>query len=230
MASTTASNLTAGGSWVGYLTVPASPAGSYAVTASCFFSAKADLQDYNFVPFALTATPVATTTSLASSANPATYGQPVTLTATVTPQGAGTPTGTADFFSGTSGIGSASLNGVNPDRASVTIAAGTPGTYSFMAGLPGRCRLHRLHLPAAHRNGEQGGHQPGSHEDDAVGRSVLGHPDPLRQLGADRGPDRGVPCQNPGRLGHAVLGGHRDHRRGHLPWQRPAHCVAGHQP
>src|SRR5262249_54155907 len=57
----------------------------------------------------------ATTTSLSASPNPSTRGKPVTLTAvvTATSPGAGSPTGSVEFFSGTTDLGSGVLtNGV----------------------------------------------------------------------------------------------------------------------
>ena len=53
----------------------------------------------------------ATTTALHSSLNPSHFGQAVTFTARVNSTGPSTPTGRVKFLDGTTGIGSATLNG-----------------------------------------------------------------------------------------------------------------------
>jgi hypothetical protein len=66
--------------------------------------------------------PALTSTTLTSSPNPSAFAKPVTLTATVTPARAAPapPSGTVTFFDGPTAIGSAPLNGQNPDTATLT--------------------------------------------------------------------------------------------------------------
>ena len=66
-----------------------------------------------------------TTTALSSSLNPSTFGEPVTFTATVTPSGPYAPTGKVKFLDGTTGIGSATLNGGVAKLTKSTLAVGT---------------------------------------------------------------------------------------------------------
>lgn len=70
-----------------------------------------------------------TTTALTSSLNPSTQGQAVTLTATVTSAGP-TPTGKVAFKDGTTGIGSAILNG---GVATLTKSSLVVGTHPITA-------------------------------------------------------------------------------------------------
>ncbi len=72
-----------------------------------------------------------TTTTLTSSLNPAQSGQAVTFTATVTSGFKGTPTGSVNFFSGTTNIGTSSLNGSGV--AALTTSTLTSGSDSITA-------------------------------------------------------------------------------------------------
>ena len=54
--------------------------------------------------------PLTTTTALTTSPNPLADGQPATLTATVTPAPTGSPAGSISFYSGTTLLGTATLN------------------------------------------------------------------------------------------------------------------------
>jgi hypothetical protein len=75
--------------------------------------------------------PILTTVNLTSSPNPSQLNSTVTFTATVTPQsGTGTPTGTVAFYSGSSALGSAMLNG---GLALLSTSALTLGTDTITA-------------------------------------------------------------------------------------------------
>jgi hypothetical protein len=80
-------------------------------------------------------TPAVTTTSLTSSANPSVFGQPVTLTATVSPAGSGgaQPGGTVAFFDGAQQIGTGTLNGQSPDRATLAAPPFAVGSHTLTA-------------------------------------------------------------------------------------------------
>jgi hypothetical protein len=101
--------LTNGGSWVGYLTVPAIAPGSYAVGAQCLAQGKYDVQDYDFVPYTVDA--AATATTLSSSANPTQWGEPVSFSASVTTSTGPVPTGSVTFTSGRTVLGTVALTG-----------------------------------------------------------------------------------------------------------------------
>jgi hypothetical protein len=73
-----------------------------------------------------------TTTSLVSSANPSTHGHPVTFTATVTPAYGGNPSGTVTFKSGTSAIGTGTVN-ASTHKAKFTTSTLPTGTSSIRA-------------------------------------------------------------------------------------------------
>jgi uncharacterized repeat protein (TIGR01451 family) len=70
-------------------------------------------------------------TALASSVNPSTAGQSVAFTATVTSATAGTPTGSVSFISGTTLLGTASLDATA--KAVFTTSMLAPGFYSIRA-------------------------------------------------------------------------------------------------
>jgi hypothetical protein len=71
-----------------------------------------------------------TTTTLMTSLAPVGYGQPVTFTAQVAPAISGTPTGTVSFYSGSTLLGTASLNS---NLASITTSFSGLGAYSINA-------------------------------------------------------------------------------------------------
>jgi sugar lactone lactonase YvrE len=87
---------------------------------------------------ALTVTPpatVTTTTTLTASPNPLTDGQPATLTATVTPAPTGSPAGTISFYSGTTLLGTGTLNASGV--ATFTTSSLVVGADSVTASYPG---------------------------------------------------------------------------------------------
>ncbi len=74
-------------------------------------------------------------TTLVSSGNPAIVGQSVTFTATVTSTTAGTPTGTVQFFSDGTSIGTGTLNGsAITTVATTTLAFGTHSITAVYSG------------------------------------------------------------------------------------------------
>lgn len=73
-----------------------------------------------------------TSTSLVSSANPSTHGNPVTFTATVKPAFGGNPSGTVTFKSGTTAIGTGTVN-ASTHKASFTTSTLPVGTSSIRA-------------------------------------------------------------------------------------------------
>ena len=82
-----------------------------------------------------------TTTGLAASPDPAVAGQSVTFTATVSPVPTGTPTGTVSFYSGTTLLGTATVDSSGVATFSdSSLTAGTAtitAVYSGNAGLAG---------------------------------------------------------------------------------------------
>jgi hypothetical protein len=98
------------------------------------------LGDANFIssassPVTQTVSKAATNTTLASSANPAFINQSITFTATVTPvsPSSGAPSGTVSFLDGAATLGTASLNGANPDIATFTTSTLAVGTHTITA-------------------------------------------------------------------------------------------------
>jgi len=81
------------------------------------------------------ATTIATSTTLTASPNPLADGQPATLTATVSPAPTGSPAGTVSFYSGTTLLGTGTLNasGVATSTTSRLVA----GADSLTAVYPG---------------------------------------------------------------------------------------------
>ena len=79
----------------------------------------------------LTVSPAITTTSLGSSFNPSLAGQSVTFTAAVAPvaSGGGTPTGLVEFFDGTTGLGTETLD--NTGTATFTTTALVAGSHAI---------------------------------------------------------------------------------------------------
>ena len=78
-----------------------------------------------------TLTKFSTSTSVTSSMNPVPQGASVTFTATVTTTGTGTPSGTVEFFSDGTSIGTGTLNGAG--QATLTTSALPAGTRSITA-------------------------------------------------------------------------------------------------
>lgn len=91
---------------------------------------------------ALTGNPLTvTTTALGASPNPSTFGQSVTFTATVSPAPTGAPLGSVNFFSGTTLLGSGTVNSSGVATfSSSALSAGVnsiTAVYSGNAGFAG---------------------------------------------------------------------------------------------
>ncbi|WP_422928206.1 beta strand repeat-containing protein [Singulisphaera sp. PoT] len=119
---------------VATLATTALPVGSDAVTAKY-------LGDSNFAPSTSAASTVtvsqaSTTTSLTATPNPSPFGQPVTLTATISPvsPGTGTASGTVEFFSGTTSLGTATLAGGVATLKPTNIPVGTNSITAHYQG------------------------------------------------------------------------------------------------
>jgi uncharacterized repeat protein (TIGR01451 family) len=82
----------------------------------------------------------ASSTALASSINPSALGQSVAFTATVTSTTAGTPTGSVSFISGTTLLGTASLDA--SAKAVFTTTTLTPGSHSLRATYNGNATFN----------------------------------------------------------------------------------------
>ena len=80
-------------------------------------------------------TAVVTTATLTVSPNPLADGQPATLTATVTPAPTGSPAGTISFYSGTTLLGTGTLNASGV--ATFATSSLVPGADSVTAVYPG---------------------------------------------------------------------------------------------
>jgi hypothetical protein len=107
-----------------------SPVGNYPIVPSLLGT---NLADYTVtvVDGTLTITKAGTTTNLSSSAAATNQDQSVTLTATVASDTTGTPTGTVTFYSGTSAIGTATLNAQGV--ATLTLGSLPPGNDNLTA-------------------------------------------------------------------------------------------------
>ena len=107
-------------------------AGTHPITATY----GGDANDFSSTSAALSETVniASSTTALAASANPAIAGKPLTLTATVATDG-GTAAGTVNFYSGTTLLGSGTLNGAG--AATFTTSSLQAGSYSITANYSG---------------------------------------------------------------------------------------------
>jgi hypothetical protein len=130
---TTIGTVAVGANGHAVLSLTTLPVGIHTITATY-------LGDANFIssastPVTQTVSKASTSTTLASSANPAFINQSITFTATVTPvsPSSGTPSGTVTFLDGAATLGSASLNGANPDIATFTTSTLAVGTHTITA-------------------------------------------------------------------------------------------------
>jgi CubicO group peptidase (beta-lactamase class C family) len=112
---------------------------SYSVAANTTGSTRTGTITIAGLTFTVTqAGPVATTTTVAAAPNPATVGQSVTLTATVKKSsGTGSPTGSVKFASGTTAIGTSTLNGSGVATFSASTNGLPPGSYPVTASYGG---------------------------------------------------------------------------------------------
>jgi hypothetical protein len=127
------------------LTTSALPLGSDAVTAS--YGGDANFTASISALLTQTVNKNGTATAVSSTANPSVYSQPVAFTATVTPtSGAGQATGTVTFFSGSTPVGTPTLNGSG--QATLTISSLAVGTASITAKYNGDANFGPSTSPA----------------------------------------------------------------------------------
>lgn len=110
---------------VASLTTTALPAG--ALTLQVSYPGAGNFLATNSAPFDEKVNE-GTTTTISSSLNPAAYKQSVTLTAHVTPTHSGTPTGTVHFYSGSTLLGTGTLNSSGVATFATSF---TPGAFSI---------------------------------------------------------------------------------------------------
>jgi hypothetical protein len=122
-------------SGVATLTLATLGVGTYNVTAQ--YAGNANFLSSASAAVSVTVSSLATTTSLTSSSNPVTVGQTLTLTATV--QGPYTPDGTVSFLSGSTPLGTGTLNSSGVATLTTTLQAA--GTYSLTAQYSGDADL-----------------------------------------------------------------------------------------
>jgi sugar lactone lactonase YvrE len=111
----------------------ASPVGSYAITATVSGAA---LGNYtlNVAAGTLSVVPAATSTTLTSSASPVSVGTNIAFTAAVS-SGAGVPPGTVNFLSGSTLLGTGTVNGSG--LATFSTSALAAASYSIVATYTG---------------------------------------------------------------------------------------------
>jgi hypothetical protein len=112
-------------------------AGTYSLTAQ--YAGNANFLSSTSVAVSVTVNAQATTTSLAASPNPVATGQTLTLTAAVEGRGSTTPAGTVSFLSGSTLLGTATLNSSGVATLSTTSLAA--GTYSLTAQYSGNANF-----------------------------------------------------------------------------------------
>ncbi len=98
---------------------------------SAVYSGNVGFATSTSAPLTETINKIPTTTALAVVPNPALAGQPVTLTATVSPTPTGAPTGTVRFYSGTTLLGTGTVN--SSGVATFTASDLTAGTANLVA-------------------------------------------------------------------------------------------------
>jgi hypothetical protein len=111
------------------LATTALPVGTDSLTAT--YSGDANTAVSTSAAVAQTVNKAASTTILSASPAASTWGQSVTLTATVTPAGA---TGTVQFFSGSTNLGSATLTAGQAQLATTALPVGTDSLTAVYSG------------------------------------------------------------------------------------------------
>jgi len=119
-------------SGVATLTITTLAVGTYSLTAQ--YSGNASFLSSTSAPVPVTVNSQATTTSLTATPNPVAPGQTLTLTAAVQETGSTTPSGAVSFMSGSTLLGTASLNSSGVATLTTSLAA---GTYSLTAQYSG---------------------------------------------------------------------------------------------
>lgn len=122
-------------SGVATLTLTTLGVGTYNVTAQ--YAGNANFLSSASAAVSVTVSSLATTTSLTATPNPITAGQTLTLTATV--QGPDTPGGSVNFLSGSTLLGTGTLN--SSGVATLATALLSAGTYSLTAQYSGDAEL-----------------------------------------------------------------------------------------
>ncbi len=115
-----------------------SPPGKYPISIGQGTLAAANYT-FTFVPGALTISKAQTTTTLGASPNPVVFGQPATLTATVAvvSPGAGLPGGMVTFLADGVALGTGTLDGQSPDRATLIVRGLQVGGHLLTASYGG---------------------------------------------------------------------------------------------
>jgi hypothetical protein len=124
-------------SGVATLTTTSPAAGTYSLTAQ--YSGNANFLSSTSAAVSVTVNAQATTASLTASPNPVATGQTLTLTAAVQGSGSTAPAGTVSFLSGTTLLGTATLNSSGVATLSTTSPAA--GTYSLTAQYAGNANF-----------------------------------------------------------------------------------------
>jgi hypothetical protein len=122
-------------SGVATLTITTLAVGSYNLTAQYSGNASFQPSASGAVSVTVTGQATTTTTSLTASPNPVATGQTLTLTAAVQGTGGTAPAGTVSFLSGSTLLGTATVN--SSGAATLTITTLAVGTYSLTAQYSG---------------------------------------------------------------------------------------------
>ena len=157
-------------SGVATLTITTLAVGSYSLTAQ--YSGNANFLSSTSAAVSVTVYSQATTTSLTATPNPVAPGHTLTLTAAVQGTGSTAPAGTVSFMSGSTLLGTATLNASG--IATLTTASLAAGTYSLTAQYPGNASFLRQHLNRRFGDGEQSSH---NHKPNCVSESSRHRPD-----------------------------------------------------
>jgi hypothetical protein len=135
--STLLGTATLNSSGVATLTTSSLATGTYSITAQ--YAGNANFLSSTSAAVPVTVSSQATTTSLTASPNPIATGQTLTLTADVQGAGSTAPGGTVSFFSGSTLLGTATLN--SSGVATLTISSLAVGTYSLTAQYAGNANF-----------------------------------------------------------------------------------------
>jgi hypothetical protein len=111
--------------------------GSYSLTAQ--YAGNANFLSSTSAVVSVTVNDQATTTSLTASPNPVVTGQTLTLTAAVKGSGSTAPAGTVSFLSGSTLLGTATLN--SSGVATLSTSSLAAGTYSLTAQYAGNANF-----------------------------------------------------------------------------------------
>ncbi len=107
------------------------------ISLTAVYSGDSNFLPSTSAPVPITITPAPTVTSLAASPTSASPGDPVTLTASVSNVGVTlTPPGSADFYDGSTLIGSAPISQATAN-AQITVTTLASGSHSLTAAYPG---------------------------------------------------------------------------------------------